>query len=369
MHRRDFLRSAGAVTAGLAWPGPRSPREETAAPERWRTFETVTHTEVLEPSGRTRVWVPTPLREQTPFQRTLGTTFEAEGATAQLVVDRTLDDVGMVAADFPAGVRPVLTVTSRVATRDYAVDLGRPRGVATPDRVALGHFLRPTRLLPIDGVVRDKAREITGSARTDVDKARAIYDWIVENTFRDPKVRGCGRGDIRWMLESKSLGGKCADLNALYVGLARASGLPARDVYGIRTGRSALGYACLGPATPTVTKAQHCRAEVYLASHGWLPVDPADVRKVALEEPPGNRPLDDEMVARARARLFGSWEMNWIAYNFGHDVVLPGFRSGPIEFFMYPEAETDRGRLDSLDPDLFKYEITSREIVAAAARS
>jgi hypothetical protein len=29
---------------------------------------------------------------------------------------------------------------------------------------------------------------------------------------------------------------------------------------------------------------------------------------------------------------------------------------------MYPQAETTNGRLDSLDPDSFKYEITSREI-------
>jgi len=43
------------------------------------------------------------------------------------------------------------------------------------------------------------------------------------------------------MLESKDLGGKCADLNALYVGLARAAGLPARDVYGIRIAKSDLG--------------------------------------------------------------------------------------------------------------------------------
>jgi hypothetical protein len=27
---------------------------------------------------------------------------------------------------------------------------------------------------------------------------------------------------------------------------------------------------------------------------------------------------------------------------------------------MYPQAETNRGRLDCLDPDNFKYEITSR---------
>jgi transglutaminase-like putative cysteine protease len=164
------------------------------------------------------------------------------------------------------------------------------------------------------------------------------------------------------MLESKDLGGKCADLNALYVGLARASGLPARDVYGIRTAKSAPGYESLGTASQNVTKAQHCRAEVHLAGFGWVPVDPADVRKVVLEEPPGNRPLNDDMVKNARARLFGSWEMNWIAYNFAHDVALPGSSGGPLGFLMYPQAETADGRLDCLDPDTFKYEITSEEI-------
>jgi hypothetical protein len=32
---------------------------------------------------------------------------------------------------------------------------------------------------------------------------------------------------------------------------------------------------------------------------------------------------------------------------------------------MYPQAETNDGRLDSLDPDSFKYEITAREISSA----
>ena len=61
------------------------------------------------------------------------------------------------------------------------------------------------------------------------------------------------------MLESKDLGGKCADLDALYVGLARAVGLPAHDVYGIRVAKSELGYKSLGPSE-NVTKTQHCRA-------------------------------------------------------------------------------------------------------------
>ena len=280
------------------------------------------------------------------------------------MIQNKADALGIVAAEFPAGVKPVLTLTSRIATRDYAVDLSAPARAPKANPAELHYFLRPTKLLPTDGIVKETAEEITSGARTDVEKARAIYEWIVENTFRDPKTRGCGVGDIRFMLESKDLGGKCADLNALYVGLARAAGLPARDVYGIRVAKSQLGYKSLGAASENVTKSQHCRAEVHLAAYGWVPVDPADVRKVVLEEPPGNRPLDDDMVAKARARLFGSWEMNWMAYNFAHDVALPGSSGAPVGFLMYPQAETADGRLDCLDPDKFKYEITSKEITA-----
>jgi len=268
-------------------------------------------------------------------------------------------------AEFPAGVRPVVTLTSRIETKDYAVDLSRPHEAVRENPAELEHFLRPTKLIPTDGIVRSTANEITAGSKTDVEKARAIYEWVVENTFRNPKTRGCGVGDILFMLQSKDLGGKCADLNALYVGLARASGLPARDAYGIRVAKSELGYKSLGPSTPNITKAQHCRAEVHLKGYGWVPVDPADVRKVVLEEPPGNRPLDDDMVKKARARLFGSWEMNWMAYNFAHDVALPGAKSGPVGFLMYPQAETAEGRLDALDPENFEYEIQAREIAAA----
>ena len=67
------------------------------------------------------------------------------------------------------------------------------------------------------------------------------------------------------------------------------------------------------------------------------------------------------MVQQARARLFGSWEMNWMAYNFAHDVALPGSQGEPVPFLMYPQAETTAGRLDSLDPDTFRYEITAQE--------
>jgi transglutaminase-like putative cysteine protease len=361
MKRRDFLRSAGIASASFALPKTARLFADSATPSGWRTFEVTTHVKVLTPSGATRVWLPAALLGETPYQRTLANRFIAEGGTAKMV-ERKADALGIIAAEFPAGVKPVLTLTSHIAARNYAVSLSAPVKAPKANSAELHYCLRPTKLLPIDGIVKATADEITWGANTDVEKARAIYEWIVDNTFRDSKTRGCGIGDIRFMLETKDLGGKCADLSALYVGLARAAGLPARDVYGIRIAKSELGYRSLGTASENVTKAQHCRAEVHLAAYGWVPVDPADVRKVVLEEPPGNRPLDDDMVKKARVRLFGSWEMNWMAYNFAHDVALPGSIGAPVGFLMYPQAETAEGRLDSLDPDSFRYEITSKEI-------
>jgi len=54
-----------------------------------------------------------------------------------------------------------------------------------------------------------------------------------------------------------------------------------------------------------------------------------------------------------------------MAYNYDHDIALPGSKlgsKGDIPFLMYPQAENNEGRFDSLDPDNFKYKITSRRI-------
>jgi transglutaminase-like putative cysteine protease len=128
--------------------------------------------------------------------------------------------------------------------------------------------------------------------------------------------------------------------------------------------KSELGYKSLGPATDNITHAQHCRAEAFLAGYGWVPMDPADVRKVVLEEGPGNLPLDDEMVVKARKRLFGSWEMNWIAYNFASDIALPGEVGATLPFLMYTQGETGGTKIDPYDQEHFVYEITAKEISA-----
>jgi transglutaminase-like putative cysteine protease len=358
MKRRDFLRATSAVIAGLALTDS-IPLLAASSSSDWRTFEVSTHVQVLNPHGETHIWLPAALIRDTPFQKTLANKFDAPNGTARLTENKP-DSLGIVTGTYPAGSPAVLTLTSRVSLKNFSVDLSSPK----PPHMSqseLNYYVRPTKYIPTDGIVKETAEKATKGASTDVEKARAIYEWIVANTFRDPKVRGCGRGDIRFMLESGDMGGKCADINALYVGMARAVGLPARDLYGLRIAKSDLGYKSLGVATDKVTKAQHCRAEVFLKDHSWVPVDPADVRKVVLEEPPGNLQLKDEVVLKTRTRLFGSWEMNWMCFNYAHDVALPGSKLPPLVFFMYPQAETADGRVDPLDPDNFKYEITAKE--------
>ena len=118
------------------------------------------------------------------------------------MVESKTDALGIVAAEFPAGVKPVLTLSSRIATRNYAVDLAATAKAPRVDPTQLRYCLRPTTLLPTNGIVKTTADEITTrQAHTDVEKARAIYEWIVDNTSRNPKTRGCGIGDIRFMLE------------------------------------------------------------------------------------------------------------------------------------------------------------------------
>jgi transglutaminase-like putative cysteine protease len=358
MKRREFLQLStigGAATMLAPWA---TAADFAGTP--WRVFEVTTTVDVLFPAGATRVWLPVPLREDTDWQKNLGDRWSAQGNLA-LASDGSWG-AAFLAADWPADVPARATLVSRVATRDRAVDVTQRTGARLAPEVQR-HYLRATRLIPTDGIVLATAREATKGARSDESRARALYEWICENTKRDPKVRGCGTGDIRYMLESGNLGGKCADLNALFVGMARSLKIPARDVYGVRVADSRLGYKSLGKSGD-VTRAQHCRAEYFQNGVGWVPVDPADVRKVILEEDGGKRE-DDPVVQAARQRLFGGWEMNWMAFNFAHDVELAGAIRGPIGFLMYPQAETADGRLDSLDPDNFKYTMTARELTSA----
>ncbi len=364
--RRAFLKNMAVASATAALPAisiaqNAPPTERRFAPQggTWRTFEVTTRVDILKPQGVTRLWLPIPC-VNTDWQQSLDNTFTSNGQT-RMTADSHYGACMLYVAFAEHETQPFVALTSRIQTQNRTTDWAHKQ-TASEDASTLKYWTQPTTLLPTDGLVRKTALEAIRGARTDVEKAQKLYDWIVVNTFREPKVQGCGEGDIKTMLETGNMSGKCADLNALFVGLCRAAGLPARDVYGLRLAPSAFGYKELGGNPASLKGAQHCRAEVYLKDRGWVGMDPADVTKVMRQETPEwIKSPSHAVVAPVNKALFGNWEGNWMAYNVAHDVKLPDSTGPELGFLMYPIAENASGRLNSYAPDDFKYQISARE--------
>ncbi len=367
MRRARFLQTGAAISVAASIPAvaTEAPASDPfdPTPGAWQSYEVVTEIELPAAGGPARVWVPVPAFTESEWMRPGKITWATNAASAAIQIDPS-SGVTMLAAEWRDATPPAkLTVSALVTSRDRSVDLATRGDVAALSEEQFRYYTAATKLQPTDGIVKTTADRITSGATTDLEKAQRIYEWIVVNTYRNPATRGCGLGDVAFMLQTGDLGGKCADINGLNVALARAAGLPARDLYGIRVAPSKFGYKSLGASSATITKAQHCRSEVYLAGYGWVPSDPADVRKVMLEEPPGHLPPTAPKVVDARETLFGAWEGNWIAYNDGRDVSLPGSNGPQLGFLMYPQAEVGGRREDSLSPSDFVYTITANELV------
>ena len=368
--RRALLQGAASIGAlSLApWHSasaqtPTSPavRSFSPKPGDWRTFEVTTRVDIAKSVGATRVWLPVP-SVNSDWQKSEASFFTSNGTTRMR--SDGLQGVQFLYAEFAPSIdKPYVEITSRVQTQSRAPLSQAQPPARADDAATLKYHTRPTHLLPTDGIVKTTAQKAIQGAQTDLEKVRAIYNWVVSNAWREPKVKGCGEGDIKTMLETGNLGGKCADINALFVGLCRSVGIPARDVYGIRLVPSAFGYKELSGNPASLKGAQHCRAEAYVKGQGWMAMDPADVAKVMrLETPEWLKSTDHPVVKPVYTTLFGGWEGNWMAYNTAHDLTLPLSKGDRLGFFMYPIAENDEGRFDSYAPDDFKYQITAKEI-------
>jgi transglutaminase-like putative cysteine protease len=354
MHRRAFI--AAAVTAPVVSPlSSNADSAEAAAPNpafAWRHYEITTKITLQNSSGRAQLWVPL-AQTAAGYQTAMGVDWSGNGRT-ELVRDSTYGTQILRSTWVESAISQHIEVRQTVATCDRAALPTVPLS-----QVERQFWVASTESTPTDGIVRATAEHILAGRTDPRDRLRAIYDWVVDTTWRDPDTPGCGFGDIKAMLESGNFGGKCADISSLMVGLARSAGIPARDVYGIRVADSRL-YPSLGKSCD-ITRAQHCRAEAYLEDGGWFPIDPADVRKVVLEQ---KLAVDSAEVRELRERLFGSWEMNWVGYNSATDIELPGApqQRPNFPFLMYPCAFTTAGQPSAVDPARFRYEIVSREM-------
>ena len=219
--RRQFLSTVAALSAASALPRSAFAQTNSQAnavfapkPGPWRNFQLVTRLEIAASQGRAQAWVPLPSLSESDWIRPAGNEWTTNAGSAEVRRDDRYGAQFLHLEWAQNEKAPVVEVTSRFASRDRAVDLATP-GTGQPLSEAERRlYTQGTDLIPVDGIVKQTADRITAGKTTDMDKARAIYEWVVDNTFRNAATRGCGIGDIAAMLKTGNLGGKSADLNA-----------------------------------------------------------------------------------------------------------------------------------------------------------
>lgn len=351
------LGGAGTVLAAVS-PRVRAAYDDMAV---WRGFRFTYHVELPPEGGPARLWLPMPYGEDSIYQRSMGAVWNGQADKAAF--QKMSGGGTLFYAEWQGKGPRSVTVSTIVKTAERVPDLGRAQGNPSVPPEARP-FLKASRQFPTDGVVRSKAQAITKGANGNLEKARAIYEWVAENARYDAVAAGCLQGGVRAMLESGPVGGRSADINGLFVALCRAAGVPARLQYGIRVDDSELSKS-LG-AYGDVSRAHHCGAEFFVSGAGWVPADPAAVAEAMAAD---NLAAGDPKTALLRAKLFGTSEMNWFAFNHAEEVVLaPEAAAGKLPFFALPYGEIDRKPRDNSDPANFAYRIESRELVGTGGK-
>src|SRR5262249_7431791 len=187
-----------------------------------------------------------------------------------------------------------------------------PHALSAKERA---RFLQADRLVPIDGRIRDLALDVTKGKTTDLEKARAIYDYVTHTVKYDKSGTGWGRGDALYVCDARA--GNCTDFHSLIIGMARATGMPAKFAIGFpppeqRGSGDIPGY--------------HCWAEVSTREAGWIPMDSSEASK---------HPEKFDY-------FFGAHDENRVQLSLGRDITLSPKQAGePLNYFIYPYVEID----------------------------
>jgi transglutaminase-like putative cysteine protease len=185
------------------------------------------------------------------------------------------------------------------------------RFLLSNDRVVVGH--------PVLESILTEIRSQTPS-KDHAAKARAIYDWVVDNVEYKKVGTGWGNGDTFWACNERY--GNCTDFHSLFISLAQTEGIPARFEMGFpipldRNEGTVLGY--------------HCWLEFWLPDRGWVPVDASE----AFRHP------------NQRELFFGTHPADRLHFTTGRDLKLGKHHRGrPLNYFIYPYVEIDGQRSD-----------------------
>ncbi len=302
---------------GDALPGNGETGSPTAEPKT-RIFEFVYQAMIAEvPAGtkRLQVWLPYPTTDEN--QEILDMKVSSPSAATIYTEPRFGNAILAIAIENPGS--RLIELEMRFKVR-RAENLHKDFNKARPSTVVpldpdVAKFLQPDALVPVTEQVRKWALAVTKGKRSDLEKARAIYDHTLATMKYDKSGKGWGRGDILYACDEKR--GNCTDFHAVFIGFARAIGIPARFAIGFplpeRRGEGEIG-------------GYHCWAEFYLQGYGWVPVDASE----AWKNP------------EKRDYFFGGHDENRVQFSIGRDILLrPRQQAGPLNYFIYPYAEAD----------------------------
>ena len=220
----------------------------------------------------------------------------------------------------PAQVASGFDVTLRFSAtrREHKVALGaavRPAAFHAQDETELHRYLQPDKLVPLNGVIAQLAKEHTAGDTTDIQKAHHIYEYVVATMRYDKSGEGWGRGDALWACDAKR--GNCTDFHSVFIGMMRASGIPARFE---------IGFPLPEGKSEGDIPGYHCWAEFYLKGTGWVPVDASEAWK---------NPAKHDY-------FFGAHDVNRVFFSYGRDLRLgPDQKADPLNYFIYPYAEVN----------------------------
>jgi len=348
---------------------------QLTAAETVRRFKVQYHFNIQYPDKNfpAKLWNPLPYNST--YQQVRSLTFGGNYDHFLLNRDNACD-ADILYADWGKSEQPKkIAIEMVVETKERSVPISvieKASGENLPLPNEVQRYLKPTAHIPTDGIIKGLADRITQGKRDRFEKVKAIYYWCTSHTFRDNNVKGCGPGDVHKMVTQKEVedaykngyyGGKCTDLSSLFTALCRAAGIPTREVFGIRLGKSHFSKA-LGKSDEkgfaTISTWQHCRAEYFIPGAGWIPADPADITKLELVE---HLKHNDPKVKKLNDKYLHSWEMNWIGFNHGRDFILsPKPEQFPINMLGYPYGEVEDDVLNYYDPKAFGFTITSQEL-------
>lgn len=201
---------------------------------------------------------------------------------------------------------------------EFVYEVARREKSSYPEELSRAdreRFLAPETLtVPNDEIVAN-AREAIAGETSDLMKARALYDHVIDRMFYAKAGQGWGRGDAVYACNART--GNCTDYHAYFMALARSVGIPARFAIGfpIPAHRDAGGIS-----------GYHCWAEFY-ADGKWWPVDISEADKYS----------------RLSTYYFGHHPANRIEFSEGRDLLVePAPPSGqPLNFLAYPYMEID----------------------------